>query len=66
MWFWLWEHSEPGVLKLEVGEPVNALEFLAQFKATDGKVDLGQKRSSDRRRKYSYGYSKSCKAQRRR
>ena len=34
--------SEPGVLKLEVGEPVNALEFLAQFKATDGKVDLGK------------------------
>jgi putative selenate reductase len=34
--------SEPGVLKLEAGEPVNALEFLAQFKATDGKVDLGK------------------------
>ena len=34
--------SEPGVLKLEAGEPVNALEFLAQFKATDGKVNLGK------------------------
>ena len=34
--------SEPGVLKLEAGEPVNAAEFLAQFKATDGKVDLGK------------------------
>lgn len=30
--------SEPGVLKLEAGEPVNALEFLAQFKATDGRL----------------------------
>ncbi len=34
--------SEPGRLRLEVGETMNALEFLAQFKATDGKVDLGK------------------------
>ena len=34
--------SEPGVLKLEAGETINALSFLAQFKATDGKVDLGK------------------------
>ncbi len=33
---------KPGVLRLEAGEAVNALEFLAQFKATDGKVDLGE------------------------
>ena len=33
---------EPGVLKLEEGEAVNALEFLAQFKATDGHADLGE------------------------
>lgn len=33
---------EQGVLKLEAGETVNALEFLAQFKATDGNVDLGR------------------------
>ena len=33
--------SKPGVLKLEQGETTNALEFLAEFKAKDGKVDLG-------------------------
>ena len=34
--------SEPGVLKLEKGEPVNALEFLADFKKHDGNLDLGK------------------------
>ncbi len=34
--------SEPGVLKLEAGETVNALSFLAEFKEKDGKVDLGK------------------------
>lgn len=34
--------SVPGSLKLEAGETVNALEFLAQFKALDGNVDLGK------------------------
>ncbi len=34
--------SKPGVLKLESGEPINALEFLADFKANDGKVDIGK------------------------
>ena len=34
--------SEPGVLRLEKGEPVNALEFLADFKAKDGELDLGR------------------------
>ena len=34
--------NEPGILKLEKGEPVNALKFLADFKAADGKVDLGK------------------------
>ena len=29
-------------VRLEAGETMNALEFLAQFKATDGKVDLGK------------------------
>ena len=33
---------KPGVLKLEEGQAVNALEFLAQFKATEGNVDLGE------------------------
>ena len=33
---------KPGVLRLDEGEAVNALEFLAQFKATDEKVDLGE------------------------
>lgn len=34
--------SEPGVLRLEKGEPVNALEFLADFKANDGNLDVGE------------------------
>ena len=34
--------SVPGSLKLEAGETINALEFLAQFKALDGNVDLGK------------------------
>lgn len=34
--------SVPGSLKLEAGETVNALEFLAQFNALDGNVDLGK------------------------
>ena len=34
--------SEPGVLKLEKGEPVNALEFLSDFKAKDGNLDIGK------------------------
>ena len=33
---------EPGTLKLEAGETMNALEFLAQFKALDGNVDIGK------------------------
>ena len=33
---------KPGILRLEEGEAVNALEFLAQFKATGGEVDLGE------------------------
>ena len=34
--------STPGVLKLEKGQAVNALEFLAQFKAANGAVELGE------------------------
>ena len=34
--------SEPGVLKLEKGEALNALDFLADFKSTNGSVDLGE------------------------
>ena len=34
--------STPGVLRLEKGEAMNALEFLSQFKATDGSLDLGE------------------------
>lgn len=33
---------EPGVLRLEKGNPLNALEFLADFKANDGNLDLGK------------------------
>lgn len=33
---------KPGVLKLEEGEPVNALDFLADFKANDGKLNIGR------------------------
>ena len=34
--------SEPGVLRLEKGEPVNALKFLADFKAKGGDLDIGK------------------------
>ena len=34
--------SDKGTLKLEAGDTMNALDFLAQFKATDGKLDLGK------------------------
>ena len=34
--------SEPGVLRLEKGEPVNALEFLAEFKAKEGNLNIGK------------------------
>lgn len=34
--------NEPGTLKLEKGETVNALKFLAEFKEKDGKVSLGK------------------------
>lgn len=34
--------SEPGVLRLEKGEPVNALRFLAEFKEKDGDLDIGK------------------------
>ena len=34
--------SEPGRLKLEKGDPVNALEFLADFKEKDGDLDIGK------------------------
>lgn len=34
--------GEPGRLKLEAGESVNALEFLRKFKETGGNVDLGK------------------------
>lgn len=34
--------SKPGVLKLEAGEAVNALAFLEEFKAKDGKLNLGK------------------------
>lgn len=34
--------STPGILRLEKGQAMNALEFLAQFKATDGNLDLGE------------------------
>ena len=34
--------SEPGRLRLEQGEAVNALEFLADFKANDGKLNIGK------------------------
>ena len=42
MWFLQSELFEPGTLKLEAGETMNALEFLAQFKALDGNVDIGK------------------------
>lgn len=34
--------SKPGTLKLEAGETVNALDFLAEFKAKDGKLSVGK------------------------
>ena len=34
--------NKPGTLKLEKGETVNALKFLRDFKAADGKVALGK------------------------
>ncbi|MDP4110343.1 MAG: FAD-dependent oxidoreductase, partial [Bacillota bacterium] len=34
--------SEPGTLKLERGETVNALEFLEEFKKNNGRVDIGK------------------------
>lgn len=34
--------SKPGILKLEKGETVNALKFLAEFKEKEGKLDLGK------------------------
>lgn len=34
--------SKPGVLKLEAGEAINALDFLADFKAKDGQLDIGK------------------------
>lgn len=34
--------SEPGILKLEAGETMNALDFLARFKETDGNLDIGK------------------------
>jgi len=34
--------NKPGTLKLEKGETINALKFLRDFKATDGKVALGK------------------------
>ncbi|MDO5417542.1 MAG: FAD-dependent oxidoreductase, partial [Lachnospiraceae bacterium] len=34
--------NEPGTLKLEEGQAVNALDFLRQFKVTDGKAELGK------------------------
>ena len=34
--------TEPGTLRLEEGEAMNAIDFLRAFKETDGKVDLGK------------------------
>ncbi|MCI6466214.1 MAG: putative selenate reductase subunit YgfK [Faecalicatena sp.] len=34
--------SKPGVLRLEEGETMNALDFLAKFKAENGKLDIGK------------------------
>jgi len=34
--------SKPGVLKLEAGEPINALAFLEDFKKNDGKLNIGK------------------------
>ena len=34
--------GKPGTLKLEKGETVNALKFLRDFKASEGKLDIGR------------------------
>lgn len=34
--------SKPGVLRLEAGESINALEFLEEFKRKNGEVELGK------------------------
>lgn len=34
--------SKPGVLRLESGDTVNALEFLEEFKKHDGRMDIGK------------------------
>lgn len=34
--------SKPGNLRLEAGESINALDFLAQFKKTEGNLDIGK------------------------
>ena len=34
--------GKPGILKLEKGETVNALKFLRDFKANDGKLNIGK------------------------
>lgn len=34
--------GKPGTLKLEKGETVNALKFLRDFKANDGKLNIGK------------------------
>lgn len=34
--------GKPGVLKLEKGEPVDAIDFLKEFKEKDGALDLGK------------------------
>lgn len=34
--------SEPGVLRLDKGEAVNALEFLEEYKKKDGDLDIGK------------------------
>ncbi len=33
---------KPGILRLEEGNPINALEFLERFKASSGKLDIGK------------------------
>ncbi|MEG0565009.1 MAG: putative selenate reductase subunit YgfK, partial [Hungatella sp.] len=34
--------SKPGTLRLEAGDPINALDFLAEFKAREGKLNVGK------------------------
>ena len=57
--------GKPGTLKLEKGETVNALKFLRDFKANDGKLNIGKNCSCNRRRKHCYGHCKSCETHRR-